>query len=150
MLALTVLLNGACSLVIGLAVSYSFGLRVNLRVLCEYIPYLVIALGFEKHYILTKAVFQTMEYQDLKDRVIEGASRVAPMIITDYVLEIVVFGLAAMFGISGLKEFCVLSALILIVDCIFLFTSYLAILSLKMEVPEDTYLTRLIFNSCFI
>jgi hydroxymethylglutaryl-CoA reductase (NADPH) len=128
------LANGACSLIIGLAVSYAFGLRVNLRVLSEYIPYLVIALGFGKHYVLTKAVFQTSEHQDVKDRVMEGSSKVACMIITDYTLEIAVFGSAALIGISGLREFCFLSTIILMVDCIFLFTTYLSVLSLKLEV----------------
>jgi hydroxymethylglutaryl-CoA reductase (NADPH) len=84
--------------------------------------------------VLTKAVFQTSEHQDVKDRVMEGSSKVACMIITDYTLEIAVFGSAALIGISGLREFCFLSTIILMVDCIFLFTTYLSVLSLKLEV----------------
>lgn len=127
-------------MVVGLAVSYAFGLRVNLRILSEYLPYFVIALGFEKHYTLAKAVLQTSDHQDPRDRVIEGASKVAPMIVADYMLEILVFALVALSRISGLREFCFLCTVILVVDCIFLFTSYLAVLTLKMEVRVCKYI----------
>ncbi|WP_375803395.1 hypothetical protein, partial [Enterobacter kobei] len=42
--------------------------------------------------------------------------------------------MGAASGIGGLREFCYLAALALAVDCVFLFTFYVAILSVMVEV----------------
>ena len=49
-------------------------------------------------------------------------------------MEIVVLTIGAKSGISGLREFCFLSALLLAYDFIAMFTWYTAILTLKLEV----------------
>jgi hydroxymethylglutaryl-CoA reductase (NADPH) len=49
-------------------------------------------------------------------------------------MEITVLALGAKSGISGLREFCLLSAILLAYDFISMFTWYTAVLALKLEV----------------
>lgn len=55
-------------------------------------------------------------------------------IVRDYALEIFVLSMGAASGIGGLREFCYLAAILMAVDCVFLFTFYVAILSVLVEV----------------
>jgi len=55
-------------------------------------------------------------------------------IVKEYSIEIAVLLAGAASGISGLKEFCQLAALILAYDCAFLFGFYVAILTIMLEV----------------
>lgn len=48
-------------------------------------------------------------------------------------MEITVLALGAKSGISGLREFCLLSAILLAYDFIIMFTWYIAVLALKLE-----------------
>lgn len=52
----------------------------------------------------------------------------------DYAIEIAVLLVGATSGLSGLREFCQLAALILIFDCAFLMVFYVAILTVMVEV----------------
>jgi hypothetical protein len=49
-------------------------------------------------------------------------------------MEIFVLALGAKSGIDGLREFCLLSAILLAYDFVIMFTWYTAVLALKLEV----------------
>jgi hydroxymethylglutaryl-CoA reductase (NADPH) len=68
------------------------------------------------------------------DVVTEAVERVGPSIVRDYAIEIAVMAVGSMSGVSGLREFCQLAALILVFDCVFLFAFFVAILTVMVEV----------------
>ena len=72
--------------------------------------------------------------QDIHKTVVRAVDSVAASITRDCLMEIVVLTIGAKSGISGLREFCFLSALLLAYDFIAMFTWYTAILTLKLEV----------------
>lgn len=51
-----------------------------------------------------------------------------------YSCEIAALAIGAMMGVPALSEFCLVAALILIFDALYLFTVFVAVLTLKMEV----------------
>ncbi|OXC66092.1 hydroxymethylglutaryl-CoA reductase (NADPH) [Cryptococcus neoformans] len=69
-----------------------------------------------------------------KKIVVDAVRTSGVRIVRDYVLEIIALCVGAASGIGGLREFCYLAALIMAVDCVFLFTFYVAILSVMVEV----------------
>jgi hypothetical protein len=73
------------------------------------------------------------------DIVLEAVSAVGPSIVLDYLAELVVLVVGATSGVKGLKEFCALAALVVLLDCVGLFTVYVAVLAIVVEV-----------SSCFV
>ena len=134
------------------------GVPLNMVLLSEGLPFLVVTIGFEKAIVLTKAVLsaslETRRPQpqgspklagaDLKFGVsptsIQYAVQVAINekgyeIVRDYVIEICILVAGAASGVQGgLQQFCFLAAWILFFDCILLFAFYTAILSIKLEI----------------
>lgn len=69
-----------------------------------------------------------------KDIVIDAVSQSGISIVRDYALEIAVLSMGAASGIGGLREFCYLAAILMVMDCLFLFSFFVAILSVMVEV----------------
>ncbi|WRT65236.1 hydroxymethylglutaryl-CoA reductase (NADPH) [Kwoniella shivajii] len=69
-----------------------------------------------------------------KKIVVDAVRKAGVRIVRDYAMEIAVLSVGAASGIGGLREFCYLAALIMTVDCVFLFSFYVAILSVMVEV----------------
>jgi hydroxymethylglutaryl-CoA reductase (NADPH) len=106
----------------------------------EGLPFLVVTVGFEKPFMLTKAVLQgasSSVNRPTKDNVTDAVRAKGPIIVRDYLVEIAVLALGAASGVRGLRQFCFLAAWILGWDCVLLFTFYTAILSIKLEVSSD-------------
>ncbi|CAG8563729.1 8766_t:CDS:2, partial [Acaulospora morrowiae] len=158
-LAMCVLSNGFFAFMFALLTINLFGVSVNPVLLSEAIPFLVITVGFEKPFALTKAVltatpsdpnamssasglYQIEEKKssavpyNVRDSVIAGVTKDGPMIVRDYLIEIALLFMGAMSGASGLQEFCFLAGFILLYDCVFLFTFYTAMLTLKLELKR--------------
>ena len=153
-LATTVLFNSVFAFLFGLVVTTKLGVPINLVLLSEGLPFLVVTIGFEKPIILTKAVLAASvdsRRQDvgLDSKVsnngnaqgtIQSALHVAVRekgfsIVRDYAIEIAILVAGATSGVQGgLRQFCFLAAWILFFDCILLFTFYTAILSIKLEI----------------
>lgn len=105
----------------------------------EAIPFLAVTIGFERHSKLTRRVFQfsketPLTKQEIKKTIMRAVDAVALPIARDAAMEITVLTLGAKSGISGLREFCLLSALLLAYDFVIMFTWYTAVLALKLEV----------------
>ena len=154
-LATSVLLSSVFAFLFGLIVTTRFGVPINLVLLSEGLPFLVVTIGFEKPIILTKAVLtaSTSHKRSASERTdpnvsdgpsssqtIQSSLHIAVRergfeIIRDYCIEIALLVLGACSGVhGGLTQFCFLAAWILFFDAVLLFTFYTAILSVKLEI----------------
>lgn len=157
-LGTTVLFSSSFALLFALVVTTKFGVSLNMVLLSEGLPFLVVTIGFEKPIILTKAVLAaSLELK--KTAVISGASmnrEASPSrpalpdiqtaiqvavkeqgyeIVRDYAAEIAILVIGAASGVQErLSQFCFLAAWILFFDCVLLFTFYTSILTIKLEI----------------
>lgn len=97
-------------------------------------------IGFERPYKLTKCIFEQENNNTDNSNVLQIISRsvevIAPTLIRDGLLEIVVFILGAKSALPGLREFCLMSAFLIGYDMMLMFTWYISVLSLKLEVKK--------------
>lgn len=153
-LATTVLISSAFAFLFGIVITTKLGVAINLVLLSEGLPFLVVTIGFEKPIVLTKAVLSAsldprrqgghLPASDSSNknapRTIQGALQTAVKdrgfdIVRDYCIEIIVLIAGAASGVQGgLRQFCFLAAWILFFDCILLFTFYISILCVKLEI----------------
>ena len=158
-LGMTTMLSSAFALLFALTVTIQLGVPLNMVLLSEGLPFLVVTIGFEKPIILTKAVLQASlalkrsaaadsgaGHAHNKDRAssasphIQSAIQIAVQesgyeLVRDYAIEILILIAGAASGVQGgLCQFCFLAAWILFFDCILLFTFYMAILTIKLEI----------------
>ncbi|EEH34744.2 3-hydroxy-3-methylglutaryl-coenzyme A reductase [Paracoccidioides lutzii Pb01] len=156
-LATTVLFSGAFAFLFGLLVTTKLGVTINMVLLSEGLPFLVVTIGFEKPIILTKAVLSASlntRRQTPARQVGSNAATVPPSsphsiqdaiqfaikskgfeIVRDYCIEIAILVAGAASGVQGgLRQFCFLAAWILFFDCVLLFTFYTTILCIKLEI----------------
>jgi len=136
-LGATVLVSSTFSFLLALSIVNYLGVPINMVLMSEGLPFLVVTVGFEKPFMLTKAVLHGKSSsinRPTKDNVVDAVKEKGPIIIRDYLIEISVLALGAASGVRGLRQFCFLAAWILGWDCVLLFTFYTAILSIKLEV----------------
>ena len=153
-LATSVLISSVFAFLFGIIVTTKFGVPINLVLLSEGLPFLVVTIGFEKPIILTKAVLSAAtnprrQEASTGSEISKGASAPSNIqsalqvavqekgfdIVRDYCIEIAILVAGAASGVQGgLTQFCFLAAWILLFDGILLFTFYTAILSVKLEI----------------
>ncbi len=153
-LATSVLISSVFAFLFGTIVTNKFGVPINLVLLSEGLPFLVVTIGFEKPIILTKAVLSASTSSHRQgqqpdadfsgsassSKTIQSSLHLAVQergfdIVRDYCIEIAILIAGACSGVQGgLTQFCFLAAWILVFDCILLFTFYTAILSVKLEI----------------
>ncbi|KAL6714006.1 3-hydroxy-3-methylglutaryl-coenzyme A (HMG-CoA) reductase isozyme [Lecanora helva] len=153
-LATSVLLSSVFAFLFGTIVTTRLGVPINLVLLSEGLPFLVVTIGFEKPIIFTKAVLSASANSRQPDpssdselsgtasssTTIQSSLHIAVQdkgfeIIRDYCIELAILIAGACSGVQGgLTQFCFLAAWILVFDCILLFTFYTAILSVKLEI----------------
>ncbi|KAK6612285.1 hydroxymethylglutaryl-coenzyme A reductase [Botrytis cinerea] len=148
----TTIFSSVFAFLFGLIVTTKMGVPMNMVLLSEGLPFLVVTIGFEKAIVLTKAVLSaSLNTQRPNAEVAEKKHGVSPTsiqyavqvaisekgfeIVRDYAIEICILVAGAASGVQGgLQQFCFLAAWILFFDCILLFTFYTAILSIKLEI----------------
>ncbi|KAG9010831.1 3-hydroxy-3-methylglutaryl-coenzyme A (HMG-CoA) reductase isozyme [Tulasnella sp. JGI-2019a] len=155
-LASTTLMSSVFAFVLCLPISLLLNIPLDPVCMSEALPFLVITVGFDKPLQLARAVFshpalytptQTssmrsnsskangrLSFKPAKEVVQDAVDSVGEAIVRDYAIEIVVLAVGAVSGVGGLKEFCALAAFILIADCVVLFTFYVAMLNVFVEV----------------
>ncbi|KAI5286324.1 3-hydroxy-3-methylglutaryl-coenzyme A (HMG-CoA) reductase isozyme, partial [Ascosphaera aggregata] len=145
-LAATVLFNGMIAFLFGLIVTTKLGVPISLKLLSEGLPFLVVAIGFEKPIMLTRAVLSaSVELQNshrkskskdpIRDAIHTAIENKGFKIFLDYAIGICVVSAGAASGVQGgLRQFCFLAAWVLFFDGILLFTFYTTILCLKLEI----------------
>ena len=153
----TTLFSSVFAFLFGLIVTTKLGVPINMILLSEGLPFLVVTIGFEKAIVLTKAVLSAAldtrrpqaqdspvsgkhEKSGISSTSIQHAVQVAINekgyeIVRDYAIEICILIAGAASGVQGgLQQFCFLAAWILFFDCVLLFTFYTSILSIKLEI----------------
>jgi hydroxymethylglutaryl-CoA reductase (NADPH) len=154
----TTLFSSVFAFLFGLIVTTKLGVPMNMVLLSEGLPFLVVTIGFEKAIVLTKAVLSAAletrrpppqdspklgnseKTYSVSPTSIQYAVQVAIgekgyEIVRDYAIEICILVAGAASGVQGgLQQFCFLAAWILFFDCLLLFTFYTAILSIKLEI----------------
>jgi hydroxymethylglutaryl-CoA reductase (NADPH) len=154
-LGTSVLFSSAMAFLFGLMVTMKMGVPVNVVLLSEGLPFLVVTVGFEKPIILTQAVLSAaiqgrrtsppgspnsneVEAPLTIQNAVQTAVRERGFeIVRDYAVEIAILCVGAASGIQGgLRQFCFLAAWTLFFDCIMLFTFYTAILTIKLEITR--------------
>ena len=154
-LAATVLCSCVFAFLFGLTVTTKMGVPLNVVLLSEGLPFLVVTIGFDKPIALTKAVLSASlnarRHPITTASTGQGTSDNSPMtiqyavqaavrdkgyeIVRDYFIEILILVAGAASGVQGgLRQFCFLAAWILFFDCLLLFTFYTAVLSVKLEI----------------
>ena len=171
-----ILLSSCFACLVALVTADALQLPINPIVLSEGLPFLVITIGFEKPYLLTKAFFAhatptsrpdqdastlkgspeddfvraltqrvheeqelgvlTAPFAPMHDVAIRAVAQAGPGILRAYAVEICILMLGAFNGMHGLREFCSLSILILFFDGCLLFTFFLAVLCVTLEVQR--------------
>ena len=171
-----ILLSSCFACLVALVTADALQLPINPIVLSEGLPFLVITIGFEKPYLLTKAFFAhatptlrpdqdtstlkgspeddfvraltqrvheeqelgvlTAPFAPVHDVAIRAVAQAGPGILRAYAVEICILMLGAFNGMHGLREFCSLSILILFFDGCLLFTFFLAVLCVTLEVQR--------------
>ncbi|KAJ3191087.1 3-hydroxy-3-methylglutaryl-coenzyme A (HMG-CoA) reductase isozyme, partial [Dinochytrium kinnereticum] len=142
-----VLVNGTFALLVALFVAKWTKSPITFIQISEAIPFLVVTIGFEKPYMLARAIMEA-EGSTVPEKVEKGTLKVGPSLVLDYLVEMSILGVGSFIGISkkykiffdflkgnsgGLKEFSLIAAIILLFDGLFNFTFFLAVLSLKLE-----------------
>ncbi|EAW22749.1 HMG-CoA reductase [Aspergillus fischeri NRRL 181] len=146
-LAFSVLLSGFFSLFFGLKVTASSGVSTSMIILSECLPILVIIVGFEKPIRLTRAVLHAateshlsakpMARRSIPDAIEVAIKREGWRIVRDYAIEIAFLAAGAASRVQGaLPQFCFLAAWILLFDSLLLFTFYISVLCVKLEVTR--------------
>jgi hydroxymethylglutaryl-CoA reductase (NADPH) len=148
------LISSCFAFILALPLANALSIPVDPIALSEALPFLVITVGFDKPMQLAKAVFghpnflpstatSTPEGTNASigtvpaGQVVTDAIRQkGPTVLRDYAIEVAVLGLGAFSGINGLKEFCALAALILTLDAVAIFTLYVAVLNIMVEVSN--------------
>ncbi|KAJ3227012.1 3-hydroxy-3-methylglutaryl-coenzyme A (HMG-CoA) reductase isozyme [Clydaea vesicula] len=135
-LGFTVLLSGTFSLLCSLLISKFLGIKMSIILLIECLPFLVVTIGFEKPYKLTKTIMEAPG-DTVTEQVANGVSNAGPGLISDYFVETLLLLSASFVGIGGgMREFCQLASMLIVFDSIFLFTMYLSVLTLKLELAK--------------
>ncbi|EMR09091.1 hydroxymethylglutaryl-CoA reductase (NADPH) [Pneumocystis murina B123] len=136
-LAAVVLTSGTFAFLFALNTVNYFGDNINPLVLSKKIPFLAVTVGFEKPSLLTRAVLNSspdINTNPIRENVVNAVRDKGWIIVRDYLFEIGILILGAMSGVDGLNQFCKVAAWILGFDCLLLFTFYIAVLSIKLEI----------------
>jgi len=142
-LGATVLISSTFAFLFASIVTHKLGVPINMVLLSEGLPFLVVIIGFEKPITLTRAVLDAnidLRKKSSMSASIQSAVTAAVqdkgfLIVRDYVIEIAILAVGAASGVQGgLRQFCFLAGWILAFDCILLFSFYTAILSVKLEI----------------
>ncbi|PYI35796.1 3-hydroxy-3-methylglutaryl-coenzyme a reductase [Aspergillus indologenus CBS 114.80] len=147
-LASAVILSGAFAFVLGLGVTTGCGVPVDMLLLSEGIPFLVLTVGFEKPIRFTRAVLCASKepsrgpQQDSHPNSIPTTMQTAINaqgwpIARSYLLEIGALALGAALRPHDLfGQFCFLAAWTLLFDAVLLFTFYATVLCVKLEITR--------------
>ncbi|KAL4791092.1 hydroxymethylglutaryl-coenzyme A reductase-domain-containing protein [Aspergillus venezuelensis] len=141
----SVLFSSTFAFVLALFTTIQLGVPIDLALLSEGLPFLVVTIGFDNPIKLTNAVLSHAAQSAATDNSKTALSTPAAIesavkqdgfnIIRQYAIEIS-FLLAGYFLAldSSLRQFCFLAAWILLFDCVLLFSFYAGILCIKLEI----------------
>ncbi|KAL4813297.1 hydroxymethylglutaryl-coenzyme A reductase-domain-containing protein [Aspergillus spinulosporus] len=145
----SVLLSSTFAFVFALFTVVKLGLPVDLALLSEGLPFLVVIIGFENPIRFTEAVLMhaagsvppvseqrpVVSPSTSLHAIQSSLSLAGPRVLKHYACEISVLAAGALLRVDApVRQFCFLSACILFFDCVLLFSFYTAILCIKLEI----------------
>ncbi|KAL4947144.1 hydroxymethylglutaryl-coenzyme A reductase-domain-containing protein [Aspergillus filifer] len=141
----SVLLSSTFAFVFALFTTNILGVSINLALLSEGLPFLVVTIGFDNPIRLTQAVLRHAVQPSAADDSMTAVNTPTAIelainqhglnIIRQYAVEISVLLAGSFLGLdSSLRQFCFLAAWILFFDCALLFSFYAGILCIKLEI----------------
>lgn len=147
-LPIAMLSSSIAAFILSLPMALYLGIPMDPIGLSEALPFFVIAIGFDKAMQLARAVFSHPHFllpsqasatspvpiKSAREVVLDAVDQVGNSVVRDYTIEVIVLLAGASSRVTGLKEFCALAALTLTIDCVALFTFYIAILTVLVEV----------------
>lgn len=147
MLATATIVSSAFALLFASATSIKIlGCKASLLSIIEGIPFLTVSIGFKHKVSISRIVASSSaSHHDAKSIVSTAVSSHTVSMLRDYVVIIGVLAATAVLArdMEGLKNFCILSCLILAYDLLLVYTFYLAILTLKVEINRARRATEL-------
>ncbi|KNG89732.1 3-hydroxy-3-methylglutaryl-coenzyme A reductase [Aspergillus nomiae NRRL 13137] len=141
----SVLLSGTFAFVLGLGVTTACGVPVDMSLLSEGIPFLVLTVGFEKPIHFTRAVLLasnklqrgSQQHPMIPNTMLFAINTYGWSIVRSYLLEVGALALGAVLRPrERFGQFCFLAAWMVLFDAILLFTFYTTILCVKLEVTR--------------
>lgn len=137
-----VLISSTFAFLFALFTTTRLGVHINLALLSEGLPFLVVVIGFENPVRFTQAVLrhattgkETGPSSIIQTAIDKSIKQEGPSIVKHYALEVAVLLAGSIFSVDpALRQFCFLAAWILFFDCINLFSFYTAILCMKLEI----------------
>ncbi|KAI3404646.2 HMG1 [Candida oxycetoniae] len=137
-LAFSTLVSSTFAFLFALVVSIKLDRKVSLLSLSEGIPFLVAIIGFKHKVSIATVVSKssTVSPEDVPHIVSQAISSHTLSMFRDHVVVIGALVACAVYAnhLTGLRNFCILSAFILAFDLILVHTFYAAILALKIEI----------------
>jgi len=142
-LFLSIIVSGTFAFITSLSLFHFLGYSIDFLLLTEATPFLFVTIGFDKAIKLTNSCLSSLmksshqprlQLQTTQEILDEGIRNISFDILKEYLFEIGLLMIGSTSQIKGLKEFCLLSFILLIFDCFYLFTFYISVLSLKLEI----------------
>ncbi|KAJ2087339.1 3-hydroxy-3-methylglutaryl-coenzyme A (HMG-CoA) reductase isozyme [Coemansia sp. RSA 986] len=168
-LALSVIFSGFCAFVFAIVAMRVLGYSINVVLLTEALPFLIICVGFDKYLTLTRAVLlaaysdrqqqrpdatvadappnvltTTITPAQIQSQMSRGVAKCAGRLIKDYLFEISILAIGVFAGVPQLHEVCLIMSFILMFDAVFMFTLYSAVLTLKLDIIRVRLQNRII------
>lgn len=136
-LSFAVFISSALAFLMSSTIIRFFGAPLSTFEILEAIPFLVVAIGFEKPFQLTKAVYQSVEDPSsapLRKKIFNGLVSVSNSIVTEYLTEFFILIIGSLAGFDAtIGRICSLGALLIVADALCLFAFYMPVLTLKIE-----------------
>lgn len=113
------------------------GIRILLLSISEGVPFLVAIIGFKHKVSIANYVMNTASsHEDGKTIVSNAITAHSVSLLRDHVAVIGALMTCSIYAphLEGLRNFCILSSLILALDLMLVYTFYAAILALKVEI----------------
>jgi len=106
-LAFAAVVSFICSLTMAIGICASLDILPTTVNVGEIFPYVVIVIGLENFWIITKAVMSTRKLPEVKYRVAEGLANEGYYITKNLIVEMCLLGAGYFSGIKAIKEFSI-------------------------------------------
>ncbi|KCV69158.1 hypothetical protein H696_04572 [Fonticula alba] len=134
-LAFSALMIVFASLIMSIGVCSLLGYELGLLP-WELLSFLVLAIGLESTFALTNAVTATPCDLPVKERVGRGLGSAGVSILRNLVLELVLMALGGFFNIQALTEFCMFTAVAVIINFFIHMSFFATVLSIDIRCLE--------------
>ncbi|CDS01201.1 related to Sterol regulatory element binding protein cleavage-activating protein [Sporisorium scitamineum] len=121
------------SMIMSVSICALLGIRLTL-VPWELLPFVIVVVGSENMYSLTKAIVDTPLSLTVSSRIAHGLGKVGVPITLTTLADILLLLVIALFiGVRAVREFCVFAIFSLIMDWFLQMTFFVTVLSIDMQ-----------------